>query len=378
MPPTESVDCVPVLLTHWDPDMYSSDALPLIPELVIQILVHGEVWLKEVDLFLTATIQEQFDREEQFEQFSSLVETGRVKVLIPDESYKLIDPGTQPLLATAIERELSKRPLATAEWRLTNSVRRYCERLDRVLVRADAIRRRQLPPNENVFAGTLSRVLSLPEVTWHGRPQFTGLDDAICAPFRSFCEDHRNAIAFLLERDQKPRGDGFFRSMAYQCADCFPQQSRPMKNLIQSVYAACELEREGAAGTFVGEKIAEIPPTSLSQATAEDSKELISVRIESGLPAANIPICRNIGEVVDAVLRECGHTMQTFWDSAQYDVNPEGEFRLAWAHVAGSRPAFSAGATSRTRPKGKALLEHSRTGDFRGQCRGVFGRSFRV
>ena len=26
--------------------------------------------------------------------------------------------------------------------------------------------------------------------------------------------------------------------------------------------------------------------------------------------------------------------MQTFWDSAQYDVNPEGEFRLAWAHVA--------------------------------------------
>ena len=174
MPPTESVDCVPVLLTHWDPDMYSSDALPLIPELVIQILVHGEVWLKEVDLFLTATIQEQFDREEQFEQFSSLVETGRVKVLIPDESYKLIDPGTQPLLATAIERELSKRPLATAEWRLTNSVRRYCERLDRVLVRADAIRRRQLPPNENVFAETLSRVLSLPEVTWHGSADSRG------------------------------------------------------------------------------------------------------------------------------------------------------------------------------------------------------------
>src|ERR1039458_3843731 len=74
MPPTKSVDCVPVLLTHWDPDMYSSDALPLIPELVIQILVHGEVWLKEVDLFLNESIREQLGREEQFEQFSSLVE----------------------------------------------------------------------------------------------------------------------------------------------------------------------------------------------------------------------------------------------------------------------------------------------------------------
>ena len=47
----------PVLITHFDPDMFSGPCLPLIAELVVQILVHGEVWLKDVDLFLNDSIR---------------------------------------------------------------------------------------------------------------------------------------------------------------------------------------------------------------------------------------------------------------------------------------------------------------------------------
>jgi hypothetical protein len=82
----------PLLITHWDPDMYPSRPLPLIPELVIYILAHGEVWIKDVDLFLNSRIAAVLSDPAGFQQFSSLVATKRVKVLIPDTSRDLEDP----------------------------------------------------------------------------------------------------------------------------------------------------------------------------------------------------------------------------------------------------------------------------------------------
>jgi hypothetical protein len=69
--------------------LYPNRPLPLIPELVVYILAHGEVWIKEVDLFLNSRIAAILSDPVGFHQFSSLVATKRVKVLIPDASRDL-------------------------------------------------------------------------------------------------------------------------------------------------------------------------------------------------------------------------------------------------------------------------------------------------
>jgi len=91
---------IPVLLTHWDPGMYPGHPLPLIPELVINLLAYGHVVLKDVDLFMNERIVPYLTEDPgHWEAFASLIGTKRITVLTPDPSRGL-DP-TAPFFSAA-------------------------------------------------------------------------------------------------------------------------------------------------------------------------------------------------------------------------------------------------------------------------------------
>jgi len=334
----------PVLITHWDPDLYPKGSLPLVPELVIHILAHGEVWLKDVDLFQNPRIAAYLRDKAVFEQFSSLVATKRVKVLIPDKSRNLDDPINHPILSTALEIVRSKRPLKSRPWKMTDRDRRLCQALDSVLVANGGlgsngvVRHRVQPPaGRNVFAGKLIEVLNGQDERWRQRDQFKGIDGRIADQFTEFANNHELAIDLLRKKGVTPNAtNGFYRSLLYQCADhLLPEdqkrQRRPIKNLGQSVYTHCELDREKAAGTYHGSRIAELPPTDK---VLSPDEHLFEVDVVPQMAAAKIPIAANIGDIVTAVLEECDESMRTFWAIVGEAPLPQQEFGHAWKHVA--------------------------------------------
>jgi len=344
----------PMLITHWDPDLYPREPLPLVPELVIHILAHGEVWLKEVDLFLNPTISANLADPAVFEQFSSLVATKRLKVLIPDKSRDLDDPIKHPILSTAMEIVRSRRPLKSHPWKMTEKDKHLCDALDSMLVAngglksTGVVRQRVKPPaDRNVFASTLIKVLNGQDRRWRQRDQFKGIDPRIADQFTGFAKNHELAIDLLRKKGITPNAtNGFYRSLLYQCADYLlpeeqKRQRRAMKNLGQSVYAHCELDRENAAGTYYGSRVAELPPTDKDLSPDEP---LLRVDVVPQRVAAKIPVAANIGEIVAKVLEECDESMRTFWAIAGEVPLPQQEFGLAWEHVADAFGKYSAGA----------------------------------
>lgn len=157
----------PVVLTHWDPDVYPyrSQPLPPIQELLVHVLAYGEVRIKDVDLFLNPRIRSCFSDDAMREQLASLLGTGRVRVLLPPKSTKFdIDPTTAPLTAVALERVRNERPFKDQPWQFTRPIKRYCQTLDDVITQAQpeakAIRfRAEFPVGENTFAKKLADVL---------------------------------------------------------------------------------------------------------------------------------------------------------------------------------------------------------------------------
>jgi hypothetical protein len=333
----------PLLITHWDPDMYPNRPLPLIPELVIYILAHGEVWIKEVDLFLNPKIAAFLSDPVGFDQFSSLVATKRVKVLIPDPSRDLDDPVTHPVLSAANEIVKSKRPLKNRPWKMTDETKRLCEALDAMLVangglnRRGVVRHRTAPPaSRNVFADQLVGVLMSEDKLWRGRDQFKGIDGRVAKQFTKYALNHELAIDLLRKNNITPNAtNGFYRSLLYQCADVLlhehQRQRRSMKNLGQSVYAHCELDREKAIGTYYGTRFAEVPPTGKA-VNAEE--EIFRVDVVPTKKPIKIPFTPKIGDIVSAVLEDCADSMRGFWAVAGNAPAPEVAFSLAWEHVA--------------------------------------------
>jgi hypothetical protein len=336
----------PLLLTHWDPDLYPNRPIPLLQELVVHILTHGEVWLKEVDLFLNPRIRAELSKRENRDTFRSLVDTGRLQILIPDSTIYLgddLDPQHQPLLATATERHRSKRPLKSEPWELTDDIKQFCRRMDAILglsarqdrySRAEPIcRPRVTPPSgENQFAAKLYDVLTQKDRNWETRDPFKGITPQMADKFALYTQNYEEALKEIVKAGKKPNAtNGFYRSLAYQCADLYlPDEKgcQAMKNLVQSVYAYCELKREEAAGTYSGKRLAEMPP---DQKTAEQI-----VRVEPVPLPHKIPICidANIGNVVSAVLEECEPSLQVFWRLAGKHPAPDKLFREAWDDVA--------------------------------------------
>jgi hypothetical protein len=331
----------PLLITHWDPDMYPNRPLPLIPELVVYILAHGEVWIKEVDLFLNSRIAAVLSDPVGFHQFSSLVATKRVKVLIPDASRDLDDPVKHPILSTANEIIRSKRPLKTRQWVMTDQHRRLCEALDAMLIAngglnaKGVVRQRISPPANNVFAEQLVAVLTGEDKRWREREPFKAIDGRVAKQFTKYALNHELALDLLRKKDITPNAtNGFYRSLLYQCAEVLLQdqrQTRSMKNLGQSVYAYCELHREKAVGTYYGTRVAELPPTAKP---AGPEEEMYRVEVVPTEKPIKIPVTPDIGDVVSAVLEECGDSIRGFWAVAGDTPVPEVEFMLAWEHVA--------------------------------------------
>jgi hypothetical protein len=351
----------PLLITHWDPDMYPNRPLPLIPELVVYILAHGEVWIKEVDLFLNSRIAAFLSNPVGFQQFSSLVATKRVKILIPDASRDLEDPVKHPILSTANEIIRSKRPLKTRQWVMTDQDRRLCEALDAMLVangglRAKGVVRHRIsPPANNVFAEQLVAVLTGDDKRWREREPFKAIDGRVAKEFTKYALNHELALDLLHKKKIVPNAtNGFYRSLLYQCAEVLLQdqkQKRSMKNLGQSVYAHCELHREKAVGTYYGTRVAELPPTAKP---TEPEEEMYRVEIVSTENPIKIPVTPDIGDVVSAVLEECADKMRGFWAVAGDTPLPEVEFMLAWEHVADAFAKYSiphGGELSRTERK---------------------------
>jgi hypothetical protein len=331
----------PVLITHWDADLYPTRPLPFVPELVIQILAHGEIWLKEVDLFLNTRIAASLSDPVVFDQFSSLLATKRVKVLIPDKSRNLDDPDNHPILSAATERLRGKRPLKSRQWEMTDKDKRLCEKLDSVLVangglKPDGVvRQRVEPPAEkNVFAATLIEVLNGPDKRWRGRRQFKGINQCVADQFSRFAENHELALDLLRSKGITPNAtNGFYRSLLYQCADhLLPKhQRRPVKNLGQSVYAHCELDREKVVGTYHGSRVAELPPTDK---VVPPDEHLFRIEVVPAQTPIKIPVAGNIGDIVSAVVEDCDDSMRRFWAIAGGSPSPDLEFRVAWEAVA--------------------------------------------
>ena len=330
----------PLLLTHCDPDLYPARSLPLLHELVIHILAYGEVWLKEVDLLLNSRIRAELSNPHDRDIFKSLVDTGRIKVLIPDETIKFDDnPHEQPLLAIAKARD-GKRPLKSKLWYLKDDVRRYCYDLDDVLGRAaresreSTCRPRTAPPREkNEFAERLHAVLIQDDITWRTRRYlpFHGITDEMAVRFAEFSQDVEAALRFLRKKGVNPNAvNGFYRSLAYQCADQFPEKgaARSMKNLVQSVYTYCELERERAAGTYGGNRLAEMPLDH--PGTTTDPGIL---RVELMLEPLKFRLTPEIGRTISEVLEECEKNRSVMWDLVGNSSTPEQDFRAGWAHI---------------------------------------------
>jgi len=226
----------PILFTHWDPDVYPARSLTLPPvqELLLHILAYGEVRIKDVDLFLNPAIRSYFSDESTREQFASLLETGRLQVLVPPKSTVFdIDPLERPLTAVALERLRNNRPFKDQIWKFTPETKRYCQQLDDIIARAHAsvnvIRfRSEFPATENTFAKKFAGILSGRDGNWRKRPQFSGITGETAAKFARLAED-----------------PDFYRSAVYEHSRLYPQhQRRSLRNLAQSVYAYCELSWE--------------------------------------------------------------------------------------------------------------------------------------
>lgn len=305
----------PILITHWDPDVYPAKPAPGIQELVVYGLLgavlrrDSKVLIKEVDLLLNPKVRAAFEDDAVVGQFDSLLHTGRFKVLLPPRSTDFgdIDPNVQPMTAVARERDRKHRPYKTMIRKLTRADEAYCSKLDKILVSARAIQFRKDFPAENTFARLLAAVLSSPNRAWMSRPQFCGITAEMAKTFVTYCQDPSKAVERLESDGVVPNAREAYRSLLYQAADCKEYRSkhnsmsgsRAMKNLLQSVYAYCELNREDASGTYAGPRISELPSVEESPADVSiiEVPPLLDLSVE-------IPVAQNIGDILGRVLEE--------------------------------------------------------------------------
>ena len=314
----------PIMITHWDPDLYPTASPPGIQELVIygitSAILRGRanVLLKEVDLLLNPKVRAAFRDDAVVGQFVSLLNTGLFKVLLPTLSTDFgdIDPTLQPMTAVAWERERKRRPYKNKFRQLTREDEIYCGKLDKILVNAGTetskrpdgvVRFRKEFPRTNEFACVLTGVLSRADRAWLSRPQFRGITPKMADDFVTYCNNPSKAVD-RLPPEVKPNSREAYRSLFYQVADCAEYKSkhnnmtgsRAMKNLLQSVYAYCELNREDASGTYEGLRIAELPligePATDDLPTINEAL-LLNRTIE-------LPVASNIGSILTRVLEE--------------------------------------------------------------------------
>jgi len=294
----------PVLAAHWDADLYPRDSRPITQELVLHILRHGNVLIKDVDLLLNPAIRTELSEKGIRTQFRSLLETGRIKVLLPPlKSTKFdLDPTRYPLTAMARERH-NKRPHKFRIWQFREPYQRFCAILDPIIANTNAIKFRADYPLGNDFAATLYRVLT--EQSWRARREFKGIDRMVDR-YAEYCLNPEDALKDLRDQNVTPLATEFYRTIAYQCVRLrrfrsTREQERNMRRLLQSVYAYCETSRESAVSTYYAERLTELPAVSQDNDTLDVGMlQLIVPDIK-----VKIPVAENIGEILEKIIHDC-------------------------------------------------------------------------
>ena len=330
----------PIMLTHWDPGMYPDQPIPLVQELVINLLAYGQVEIKDVDLFMNEHIVSYLSQPGQdgisnWDLFASLMRTKRINVLTPDRSRRL-SPNTPTY--SAARDHAKKRGHAGMPWLQFDDTRRaHCRKLDKLLVGEKVCRARQTPPHDrNSFAELLYDILTSDHEEWRAREAFRHISPKNAELFASFCVEPAKAIQFLevthQQRDIVNRDQGFFRTRLYQCASKLSDTERwSFENLAQTVYFANELNRERSAGSYVG-RLAECPNPYVPPSEAEAIKMLVEPRVTPGF--LQVIATPDLGDVISETLRETGGVMSEFWRASNRSRNPEHEFANAWQRVA--------------------------------------------
>lgn len=330
-----SEDTSPVLITHWDPDLYPGNAMPAMRELAVQVLT-SKVLIKDVDLLLNRKIRESFRDPAVVRQFDSLLHTGRIQVLVPPKSMLSavdVDPDKRPMTAVLRERQKKARPLKTRVPEIGRPDERFCAELDNIIVSAEAVRFRHDFATENTFARKLGTLLSKPDQRWRLRPQFRAITPRMAEDFAGYCEYPHRAVTLLEERKIKPNALEFYRSLGYQVTelkDLYDQPARrAMKNLLQSVYADLELTRESAQGTYSGTRIAELPP----MLDLPKEGDLLDLQPLIFPDVVDLPLAENIGNVIGRVIEECG-SLDDLWGPTKGPQQAINVIRERWAHIA--------------------------------------------
>src|SRR5438128_2201584 len=151
-----------ILLTHWDPDIYVSQAAaPWVQELVLYSLLFDHVVVRDVDIFLNSSIGGHLATSEtDLQIFVELVRNGCIEIVtLRPENYKNIraKPAIAPFTARA-ERQSTHRSHRGRKWKPKAWQEELCLRLDALLNKISF--RYQAPfPEENDFAPRLVKEL---------------------------------------------------------------------------------------------------------------------------------------------------------------------------------------------------------------------------
>jgi len=330
----------PIMMTHWDPGMYPDKPIPLIQELVVNILAYGHVELKDVDLFMNEEIvsylsQPPIDGISNWDLFVSLVRTKRVTVLTPDKGRRLSEKT--PLYSAARDHA-RKRGHAGQRWLKFDEERKaYCQKLDKLLIPENACRPRQAPPrNRNSFAETMYDILTDENTEWRQRDAFRHISADNAKLIASFCAEPQKAIEFLQARgdtDIVNRDQGFFRTRLYQCTGKLANdwERWSFENLAQTVYFANELNREDAAGSYSG-RLVECPNPYVPATAPPTVNVVVEPQLSPG--CLDVFLTPDLGDVLNETLAETGSVMRDFWKAAQRSQDPDKEFGRAWGSVA--------------------------------------------
>ncbi len=292
-----------ILLTYWDPDIYVPQvATPFLQELFLYSLLFGEVVIRDVDLFLNPFIGRQLaSSESDFRLLVELIQNNCVQILtLPPALYRGVesDPTIEPFSARS-ERHQKSCSFKGEQWRPEEWQKVLCLKLD-AAVNGTRLRSMAPFPSRNDFAPRLAWALDLDPTSKF--PWFTDITGEAKHTFKRLCVDDQAWESFLRADNRESivgEGQGFYRTAAYQCAKKCGESQRALRNLIQSVYAWCECDREGTEGRYGGRLPWEIPYSYLSRAEERDhTDKYMNLQLVPKRYEREFPIAPGIGEVL--------------------------------------------------------------------------------
>jgi len=298
-----------LILTNLNPSVYTKRyASSFLPELLIYSLLYEDVFIREDDLIVNKVLTDHLADPENLRVFEEILSTGVVRLLrLANKAYGpdlRRDPLRQPISARAEEHE-QRRSYKGRPWRATARQWQLYSRLDAlVCAHPKGSTRVQKPfPAWNQFAIELAEILEQRESYRLGhRRAFKDIDDEMADAFLRFCRTPGAWTRFLADRGigeplRGTEGD-FYRTAAYQCLEMFPHPNG-MRRLIESVYAACDCDREDTDGRYGRSALAELP-YRLDPSEDPDTANLDVMKIEM-VPteaAVGIGVGPGIGDVL--------------------------------------------------------------------------------